>query len=73
MTRANKEAIASEPPQNIIQAYRCLVGALLEHTFLNHEGSELAIGDFQLNDDRAWPILEQKIKAQSGEWDEFRK
>jgi len=49
---------------DIIEHYRRLVGALLEHTWLDHEGSEVAIGDFLDSGDRATPILRHILALQ---------
>lgn len=56
----------------LVEHYRRLVGALLEHTLLDHEGTELAIGDFIESDDRAATLLETIVKLQERDRDEAR-
>jgi hypothetical protein len=48
----------------LVEQYRRLVGALLEHTWINHEGTELAIADFFASDDRATSILRMVVALQ---------
>jgi hypothetical protein len=48
----------------VVESYRLLVGSLLDHTFIGHEGHENALGDFEESDDRAMPILRQIMELQ---------
>lgn len=50
--------------EQLIEQYRSLVGALLGHTHLDHEGSEQAIGDFIDTGDSAARVLQELIKLQ---------
>lgn len=43
----------------VIEHYRRFVGALLEHSWLDHEGTEVAIADFISSNDRAAGVLQQ--------------
>ena len=45
--------------QLVIEHYRRLVGALLEHSWIDHEGTEVALADFMNSDDRAADVLQQ--------------
>lgn len=58
--------------QVVVEHYRRLVGALLEHTWLDHEGTEVAIADFFFSDDRAADILKQILDLQERERQETR-
>jgi hypothetical protein len=49
---------------DLIESYRLLVGALLEHTTL-HKGTEPAVFDFLSADDPSSDILRHIIAAQS--------
>lgn len=51
----------------VVEHYRNLVGALLDHTYIDYEGSEVAINDFYAANDSAAPILRLLIEAQGRE------
>jgi hypothetical protein len=55
----------------LVAQYRTLVGALLEHTTTDHEGTEVAIGDFLQSGDRAADILKQIIDLQGQHQEEI--
>ena len=48
----------------LVGQYRALVGALLEHTTIDHEGTEAAIADFFASNDRAVDVLKPLIALQ---------
>lgn len=57
----------------MLDSYRGLVGALLEHSPIEHEGTDSAIADFRAAD-RAGDVLQQTIALQQqsfGEYDCF--
>lgn len=56
----------------LVAQYRTLVGALLEHTTTDHEGTEAAIADFLSSDDRAADILRQVIDLQRQHHEEIQ-
>lgn len=49
---------------NLVEQYRRLVSELLEHGWIEHEGTEQAIADYFESDDRTSPILGQIIYMQ---------
>jgi hypothetical protein len=57
--------------KTVIEHYQRLVGALLEHTTIDHEGTEMAIADFVNSNDRAANILRQIIELQGLERNEL--
>jgi hypothetical protein len=57
--------IRPEPEDQLIAQYRNLVGALLEHTWLDHEGTEAAIADFIESGDRALGVLQEIQQCQA--------
>lgn len=56
--------MARTEESRLIEQYRNLLGALLEHSHLDNEGTECAIGDFVRSGDVTADILQRLIRAQ---------
>lgn len=69
ITKGDLTIIRSVSVKDLIESYRNLVGALLDHTML-HEGTDEAVADFLRSDDRAAPTLQHIRDAQMKEYEE---
>lgn len=70
MTNTHGQPTNLADAHRLIDQYRCLVGALLENTRLDNEGTEMAIADFQRGNDRAQDILRLIVSLQGQALDE---